>query len=32
MDPTKLQAFMGQILADLGSAFTISLVRIRLAL
>ncbi len=32
MDPTKLQAFMGQILADLGGAFTIGLVRIGHAL
>ena len=32
MDPDKLQAFMGQILADLGGAFTIGLVRIGHAL
>lgn len=32
MDPNKLQAFMGQILSDLGGAFTIGLVRIGHAL
>ncbi|MGD9603862.1 MAG: class I SAM-dependent methyltransferase [Gammaproteobacteria bacterium] len=32
MDPDKLQAFMGQIIADLGGAFTVGLVRIGHAL
>jgi len=32
MDPNKLQAFMGQILADLGGAFAVGLVRIGHAL
>ncbi len=32
MDPNKLQAFMGQIVADLGGAFTVGLVRIGHAL